>query len=290
MIRLTRAAQLVSRDAGRWYAGWSDAHTRVYVVRSKGLRVDAAPLGSMGPRTPRVGHLNIQLDGALVSRRSTREQTIRARSLALEPSILWNERWIGPTFRALVLEWDAGFGPAPDSFALANLAVVDHARLEGIADVLERESDGPRVIAALGALSALLRAIGLPIDGLESLARSTERERDVATARLLSSLRSSLHRQPAWIDAVSDARRSERQLRRDVSSLVARLNLSVDGLRAVLVRERVLSAAALLTAKGATVAEVARCVGFGSSRALGHALERAGLPSATALASLGRDD
>jgi hypothetical protein len=290
MIRLTRVAQLVSRDAGRWYAGWSDAHTRVYVVRSEGLRVDAAMLRAMGPRTPRVGHLNIQLDGALVSRRSSREETIRARSLALEPGIEWNERWIGPTFRVLVIEWDAGFGPTPDSFALASLSVVDHARLEAIADVLERESDDRPTIAALRALFALLCSLGVRIDGLESLARSTERPRDVATARVLSSLRSSLHCQPTWIDAVSDARRSERQLRRDVSSLVARLNLNVDGLRSLLVRERVLSATALLTAKGATVAEVARSVGFGSSRALGQALERAGLPSATTLASLGRDD
>lgn len=48
-------------------------------------------------------------------------------------------------------------------------------------------------------LDAALGVMGLPIEGLRSLATSTESPRDIATADLLSSMRSSLGSHPAWI-------------------------------------------------------------------------------------------
>ncbi|MBL8684645.1 MAG: hypothetical protein JNK05_36050 [Myxococcales bacterium] len=290
MIRLTRSAQLLDRDAGRWYTGFSDRSTRVYVVRSRGLRVDAAMPGSLGPLAPRAAQLNIQLAGTLLARRSPREHAIAARSIAIEPSVHWNERWIGPLFRVLVIEWESGCGPMPTGFSLANLSERDHERVSAIADTIERDEDTPRVAEAIERLDALLRSIGLRIDGLDALARSTESDRDIATARMLSKLRTSLHAKPAWIDAVSTTQRSERQLRRDVDALTARLNFDIGGLRSILFRERVISATQLLTARATSVAAVARSVGFGTSRALGLALDRAGFPSASTLAALARDD
>lgn len=289
MIRLERDARLRSLDAVRSYASWSDRHVRVYVVRSRGLRVDASVLGSFSPPTSRVGYINIQLDGALVARRASGEHVIPARSLALDPSVHWDERWIGPDFRVLAIEWDEGYGPAPTAFSQGTLTNLDHGRISAIADAIAHESDPERGALALDALDRLLRANGVAIDGLRSLARSTEDPRDVRTARLLSTLRCALHAQPTWIDAVLASGRSERQLRRDVAALIARLDLRSDGLRALLVRERIVSASVLLSARGVSVADVARSVGFGTSRALGLALERAGLPTATRIASLARD-
>lgn len=289
MLRLTRHARLLSRDVGRSYAAWQDPHMRIYVVRATGLRFDSGALGVLGPRGPRAGHINIQLDGMLLSRRWELEQTIAARSLAVDPRIYWNERWIGPAFRVLVIEWDREYGPVPAEFSQGNISVRDHARLSAIADVIERAPEPRAVASAVEQLDALLCANGVRIDGLEALRRSVASERDAVTARWLSALRSALHTQPSWVDAVQSTGRSERQLRRDVAALSARLGLNADGLRTLLVRERVLSAALLLSARGASVTEVARSVGFGTARALGLALERAGLPSASALSAAGRD-
>lgn len=290
MLRLTRHARLLSRDVGRSYVAWQDPHMRIYVVRATGLRLDSSVLGVLGPAGPRAGHINIQLDGALLSRRWDLEQTITERSLAVDPRIYWNERWIGPVFRVLVIEWDAEYGPVPSAFSQGIVSTLDHQRLSAIADVLERSREAHLAAAALEELDALLAANGVRLHGLEALRRSVSSERDAVTARWLSALRSALHTQPSWIDAVQSTGRSERQLRRDVAALCERLGLAADGLRALLVRERVVSAALLLSARGASVTEVARSVGFGTARALGLALERAGLPSASALTASGRDD
>jgi hypothetical protein len=289
MIRLHRSTQLASLDAGRWYTGCSDGATRVYVVRARRLRTDSTPLDALGLFVKRAGQITIQLDGTLVARRPSGEHTIDRGSIAVDPHLRWNERWIGPSFRALVVEWDCPAGPPPPALALAPLSARDHARLSNVADAIEQHADRDRSINAVTELDAALRALGLPSNGLRSLATSTESPRDIATADLLSSMRSSLGSQPAWIDGVSATGRSERQLRRDVTALLSRLQMPTTSLRSLRARERLVSAAQLLSVKGVTVAEVARCVGFGSSRALSIALERAALPTATAIMALARD-
>jgi hypothetical protein len=290
MISMFRAAQLRSTNAGRWYSAWASSAARVYVVRASGLRFDSEALGHSPTLPKRAAHLAIPLEGGLLYRRSRREVSIDAGSLVIEPGVPWNERWISPSFRVLVIDWNTQVGPSVQHLSVSRLSVRDRVRLSSIADAIEQGVGCEPMCAVFAELDALLRSLGVELDSLAGMMRDRPSSRDEQTAAMLSHLRSRLWEQPAWIDGVNLAGRSERQLRRDVRALLAGLAMDVNGLRTLLATERVLSAASLLSSKGARVHDVARSVGFGTSRALALALDRAGLPTATALAANARDD
>jgi hypothetical protein len=293
MIQLTRATQLCSLGHGCWYTGLHERFARVYVTRADGLRLDSAPMLPLWPtwqNDPTSWQLTIQLEGTLVCKRPTAETSLSSRSIALEPSLDWNERWIGRRVRSLVIDWEPGFGPTQPDALRGTINAVDLERLVSIADRIERNGSTVDSGPVLHELDAVLRGIGVRIDALDALPRYVESARTMNTATLISTLRSNLAAHPMWVDAVCASGRCERQLRRDVQALYDRLGLHIDGLRGIMSRQRVLSAVMLLSAKGATVGEVARSVGYSSSRALALALQRAGLPTASAISAVGRDD
>ena len=81
-----------------------------------------------------------------------------------------------------------------------------------------------------------------------------------------------------WVDVSAWAERSERQLRRDATTLLAWTEIPhADPLRGVLRRYRVDAAVSLLSAEEASVEQIARAVGYGTSRALSTAFVQSGL-------------
>ena len=71
---------------------------------------------------------------------------------------------------------------------------------------------------------------------------------------------------------------SVRQLRRDIDGFVDAFQFGLGGWRHEMRRLRLKIAALGLSAEGATVAEVARATGYGSTEAMARAFREAGLP------------
>ena len=87
-------------------------------------------------------------------------------------------------------------------------------------------------------------------------------------------------------DLAEQAAMSSRQLSRDAQSLLERVALDDVRFRDVVVAVRLRLAALLLSAREATIAEVAQRVGYGSVDALGRAFRDAGLPPPHAIREL----
>lgn len=216
--------------------------------------------------------MSFQLGGAL--HLHDRRNTLSQCSWMIEPRYAWREAWEGHHFRALLLEWSQDV--IVDEAFIGTTRPTLQQPIEQLAAALH-VGDSAQADDAVGVVLARLRAEGLQIPAVPPTPRSAVYDRAVA---VLNSARTSLARQPQWIDAL--VLRSERQLRRDLRALFTALHMPNLGFRSLLLRERLASATALL---GSTqrIEEVARAVGYGSSRALATALQRAGLLDATEL-------
>lgn len=258
---------------------------RVYVVAlAGGLAFDSRVLFTKGPtlslQVAAHAQVCVVLDGRMYLRRGERTFLLPAGQAIVE-SIegAWDERWEGDPFLALVVEWSAAVAPLPPIRA-AFPCSRDEERLRAIAQSILRD---PKRAASdpslLSTTFGILDSLGI-LDGVRP--RDTLGEDPLQPeADLLSHALSHLDHQPMWVDLAARRGVSERELRRRFAALPIWQEMT--GLRAALVRARILATASLLSLPDLPVGVVARMSGYGSSRALGTALDQHGLPSATDL-------
>lgn len=196
--------------------------------------------------------------------------------IAVEPSLLWDERWEGTPFRAVIADWSPDWGGLPDQFHFG-ASSIPRVALESIADRIER-GHRHEALAAVHELGSRLRAEGLDLAPWDVLQRPEPPEEASAAARVLNYARSNLNEAPQWIDGQELSHWSERHLRRLIERLAQTLGLATTSYRSLLRLERLVTAATLL-GTGRPVGEIAAAVGYGSTRALGLAFRQAGLPS-----------
>jgi AraC-like DNA-binding protein len=283
VLYLRRTHSLLGTDAGRGLAWLKSPTLRVYVTwMTGGLRFDSGVLG-ITPAEASIGDraISIQLGGEMGVRAGGREAPVREGEVAAMHLRSWDERWEG-AFRVLVVEWndptsrgradlDGGRMGGADRAAFAAFA----SRLEG--GELRGEGAAPAVLDLL----ARLRALGLPAphpEAAELLAGLPEGAQAVADAvgRTLSRLPAGPHID----DIAAQLGMSGRHLRRRLSALGPWLpTLSApEGWRRHLRIVRATLAASFLTHRDASLEQVARSLGYGSSRALLLALAQERLP------------
>lgn len=271
---------------------WQHPVLRVYAIRAEGLVFESLPLAAHGALVPPlIGHqLTIVLRGELLSRRGDREHAVRPGLGLVEPTMTWNERWMGASFEALLVDWAPQLLPVAATRTLV-VSAREAAEASALVERIFRPGDEREAAAeVVGGASRLVERLGLgrfepdptsdaPLFASSELAR--------ATARWVSAIRSDV-RTAGWKRAEDLAGASERQLRRHYALLAEEAGLS-PSLRAVLLHDR-LTAAVRLLGGHASIAHVAQASGYGSSRALGLALDQAEMPTATEIRRLARAD
>ena len=261
----------------------------VYCCWSEGVVFDTRAIGPAARmESPSTHCFTVQLEGEIVVRRDDRELTVATNTTIGEPHQPWDERWVGRRFCALVVDWDARFGGRLDR-ELGALSAADLDRCRRFAERLRTEGDAPDIRDDAADLLRSLRAAGLPLNDVRAsdLARDIPpRAREITAT--VGEVLSHLERGPAWIDLEAVLGMDDRTMRR----LFVRdpewypLRLGRIGFRGTLRRERLNLAAALLTARAATVELVARACGYGSARALLLALHQENRPAPAAVRAL----
>lgn len=124
-----------------------------------------------------------------------------------------------------------------------------------------------------------LSAAGLPLDPIASDLELSIEEEDRAVVAALSEAMSNLAASPMSVDLERTLQRSRRHVVEVVRRVASRFGLNGSDWRSLRDRFRLNAAAVLCTHAEARTDNVARAVGYGSSRALCHAFARAGLPA-----------
>ncbi len=291
MLLLRRANALLGTDAERGVASLHAPDLRVYVAwMSGGQRFDSGVLG-LSPKDAMLGEgaVCIQLGGELGMRVDGRERPLRDGDLAAFRVRSWDERWEGP-FRALMLEWTDPSVTRLPTLDVGRPSASDRAAFAAFAERVERgELEGEAAAHAVTALLARLAAAGVPTPqrttrdlhggappGAQALAGAigaavsrldaAPQIEDVATALGVSARHVSRRLAAAgpWLPAFSQAQAWRRYLR----------------------NFRVRLAVSFLTRRDASLAQVARSLGYGSARALLLALSQEGLPPPRVLRAL----
>lgn len=245
---------------------------RAYVVTAVGLRFDSTVLLPAFPM--HVGTaISFQLSGRL--HLQDRSSTLHEDCWMIEPKYAWREIWEGGVFRVLMLEWSQNV--LVDEAYLGRVTSSFQEPLRALADAIE-SGQAAEAESLLPAVLNTLSAEGLKVPPIPQAPSSAAFTRAL---EVLNAARTSLHAQPQWVDAAVHGR-SERQLRRDLAAFFQAHQMPDLGYRDLLLRERLTGATSLLGSNH-RIEQVASAVGYGSSTALGLALSRAGLPSATDL-------
>lgn len=278
MIRFRRELALGSR-ASRRYVAMASPLARAYVIESRGLVHDscvAAP--SVELAVPNRYNLAVVLAGRYLLRRGERWVELGPGDVVHELAV-GRERWLGNPFSLLVLEWVAQTDVPV--WSLGRLGPSELALAKEARDALLAGSDD------VSRVRQLARLIGLSDmnDQLELDERAPRAASLQPAALALSHAMSNLDGAPAWTDLERDLGRSERQGRRLLQPALSILTGRDIPFRSYLRMTKLALAAELLTVEGIAIGEVARRVGYGSSRAFGKALEQVGMPSATELRS-----
>lgn len=155
----------------------------------------------------------------------------------------------------------------------AHKELIDHANAIIAGDV----AVVPRVLD-------VLRTEGVPLDPIRSddLPLSIDEE-DRAVVAALTQAMCNLGASPMSVDLERTLARSRRHVVDSVRRVASRFGLNGSDWRSLRDRFRLNAAAVLCTHANARTENVARAVGYGSARALCHALARAGLPTASAM-------
>ena len=163
--------------------------------------------------------------------------------------------------------------PSGELSATSHNELIDHAHALIGGDV----AVVPRVLE-------VLRAEGVPLDPIsaEDLHLSIDEE-DRAVVAALTTAMTNLGASPMSVDLERTLGRSRRHVVDSVRRVAARFGLNGSDWRSLRDRFRLNAAAVLCTHEHARTEHVARAVGYGSARALCHALARAGLPTASAM-------
>jgi hypothetical protein len=265
-------------DAQRWrtHVSLAARDFRVGVVASSSVTFDMTALVASARCVDEPAHgMNIVLDGELHSR-GPRDRIVRPGQVCFEGQLVPMERWQGERFRTLYLRY-----PSRATYFGA-LGRPARERVRAVADSIEHAPIDVAVASVVDLWDAL-EAEGLAPPPRPALVIDPDLQR---TADALSRLLGGLDAQPMLVDVTEDARQWRRELHRmeAATGLTAPgWGASLAGWRNRLQYQRLSSAVAFLSVRDASVADVARAVGLGSSRALGVALDQAGLASATTI-------
>ncbi len=248
-------------------------HFRVYVADAKGMVRDTSVDGPSDPSGR--SQLSIVLDGEFT----------RGKSGPLRPGDVLadrasngvSERWLARRrFRVLVAEWDAqALGNAVDVPRTGTLSRVEIARASRLAQTL-RDGCATRT----GCLE-LFRGLGVDLQPDQACQESLSQLQPLATAA--GSATSALHHAPMVVDLARYCTWSPRHMRRHFPALGHCLTGRAIGFRKYVLRLRVTSATALLSSPHFSIDNVARVVGYQSSRAMRKAFEQNGVRSPSTL-------
>jgi len=282
-VRYERQVGLSGLDARRGYVCIRRPGLRFYVIETIGLTVEsrifvASPhlWPDSGDRPVAVGHLSIPLEGTYLARRSGTERMHERRFVAVDPTSIFDERWQGPRFRMLCVEWGLIHGRPITSPSDLVLSALDDARLGAFADAI---GDGTIDDDATRAVVELLRAIGVPLARLDATLSTSAPAGAIETARTLTSLHTHLDSHPDLSDVETELGVSSRQFRRRLHAHPEWSVLPIPSWRTSMRRMRVRLAPAFATARGATVERIAAALGYRSASALLYALDAEGAPS-----------
>lgn len=263
---------------------------RVYVCRLHGPVFDAGVALAALSRIP-TSHqptraaVTCVLEGAQVVRGST-PVFARAGQTIVEGRLELDERWEGPRYRSLTVEWSSerGHVGGPMCTVRTSPRLADAART--LADLIEGGS--PLEMTANVAVAdfvSLLIAEGVPLYPVDPLVLSGLPDGAHSIAAAVRWADTHLHEKPQWTDIDPQQHGSERQLRRRLVGFAGLLGIRGASLRTHLRASRAIAITALLGDPDAPLRDVARAVGYGSERALATALRQLGLGSPTELAS-----
>lgn len=184
----------------------------------------------------------------------------------------------GERYRSVVIEWDADtLARQPEAQVSEHtlddttLAVVDQQAIAASAD------EDPAKL--LHALIGELHKAGVPFDppDRDKLVHDVA-PRFTELSQALDEVLSQGGVRPTTVDLEERMRLSTRQLNRLVESYHTTYGFNSEGWRDTVKRRRIMLGAALMTAPGATVIDVAQAIGFSSAEAFARALSEAGLP------------
>ena len=228
--------------------------------------------------------VTILLEGEAVLRAYDREtQAAPGDLVAMDYKGAIAMRQSGLRYEALAFEWDPELlGPRPPAFTQRRLGAPELAKAREVWRSVVADDSSPE--ALIGELVGLLVRTGLelrcPADAelADDVSDST-----LKMARALDVALSNLEGQPMTADLEKLLGLSARQVNRLVASYNIRYGFNSIGWRDTRNRRRLMIGATFMTAPGATVASVAKVVGYRSPTAFARALADAGMPPPTTI-------
>jgi AraC-like DNA-binding protein len=183
-----------------------------------------------------------------------------------------------PTFRALELHFVESDMRVP--YGEVTLSQASWQAAKDAVDLGKHRTDEE----LLTPVSALLRALGADGVVTDSLVETATKDGSPTFARLWRALRpmaERLYLAPSMSEVSQNTGMSERQIDRHVRSFVETFGLVGAGWRPATKHIRLRLAVLLLSAEDATIADVAKMVGYGSTDAMARAFRDASLPPPT---------
>lgn len=260
LVRLERAVDLGGGVA-----------RRVVELRTPTLRlqvIDAAcgAFDSVGlPQSiaPRLSLFTVALGGEYRSFNAGRDARAAAGRAVFEARSEWTERWHGERQRFVVVYWEDPRGAQPNDFGSLVLGSATTQRWSQVAEAAWNAESYANQADALQLAASLVASEGVSVPAFDAAPPNTH------LLQLTSALSASftrLHEAPSWQDLSQRARLGERQLRRIWREYAD--YLPGNGFREALTQARVVTAKHLLSGALARPGEVARALGYGSTRAM----------------------
>jgi AraC-like DNA-binding protein len=184
----------------------------------------------------------------------------------------------GERYRSVAIEWDADTLAAQPEVPVSEHAIDDEA-LGEIDELVAASGTDDAPERVVQTLIERLRASGLPFTkpDHDKLVHDVV-PRFAELSQALDEVLSQGGVRPTTVDLEDRMRLSTRQLNRLVESYHTTYGFNSEGWRDTVKRRRIMLGAALMTAAGATVIDVAQAIGFSSAEAFARALSEAGLP------------
>lgn len=282
MIRSHRLLEVPALRARHELVAWVERHARLHVFASDHLVCDdrlyqrAFGRADAGDRSLVTlvleGRLHLESEGRFFRCDPGRGAYLpRKGTLAV--------RTEGEHYRSLVFEWD------PDRVSEARLLAFDPADVDELARGIAAAARPERRLldAALERVAAIASIDPIEIERVSVVGPDELRAQEVADA--LDAVLSSLDAQPMATDLETRLGVSSRQVTRLVDAFRARYGYGATNWQETRSRRRLMLAATLLTAPQATVASVARAVGYLHPETLSRAFHAAGFPRPSQIAA-----
>lgn len=278
-VRFERRLRVPELDAERTLSMVRRPGLRIYTISTRGLTVDSCAAPGLSPVRPAsarpAGQLTVALDGEFVVRRSGRQLSAHGRRAICDAVDVYDERWDGRSFRALVFEWDAAHGAAVEGAQDLVLGGRDLAGLVEIADALDA---GRLCTRATARAFARIAAAGVPVRGLAA----TDAPAPPAAQRLatvVGRMLGQLHAAPNIDDLAAACGMEERQLRRSLRACAPWFLPGAATWKTALHQTRLTMATCLPSARAFTTERMATALGYRHPAALLRALRQGRLPT-----------